>query len=55
MNFYKEEWLLALAAGNLKYAEACKHIYRKKVIESLKRPYKMYIEKLKQFPMIYLN
>jgi len=53
--FYYREWKEAEVSGNVKYANACKDKYRDIVIESLKKPYNMYIQELKQFPMIYLN
>ncbi len=53
--FYYIEWHEAEKEGNKQYACDCKEIYRQLVMASLKKPYNLYIEKLKQYPMIYLN
>lgn len=55
MEKLKLKWKLAEKEGNLKYAKACKEKYREAVMESLKKPYKQFEERLKMFPMISLN
>ncbi len=54
-DFYYREWHYAMKDGNIKYANACKEKYVQIVKASFKKPYNLYIEKLKQYPMIYLN
>ena len=55
IEFYRYEWKVAEKEGNTAYAENCKEQYRLLVMESLKRPYKQHIEKLKAYPPIWLN
>ena len=55
IEFYRNEWKIAEKEGNTEYAENCKKQYRLLVMESLKRPYKQYVEKLKEYPPIWLN
>ncbi len=53
--FYYREWKTAEKDGNIRYAESCKIAYRNIVIELLKKPYNYFNEKLKQYPIIYIN
>lgn len=53
--YYYIEWKTAEMDGNLRIAEYYKEMYRKTVMDSLDKPYRWYIKKLKQFPTIYLN
>lgn len=54
-SYWYEEWQHAKRYGKIRWAATCKNMYKEIVIESLKKPYNMYFECLKQFPMIYLN
>ncbi len=54
-DFYWSEWHKAIEEGNYVYAADCKEKYRELVMENRKAPYKLYIEKLKAYPPIYLN
>lgn len=53
--FYHDEWKNAKKEGNYQYAEWCKEKYREIIMNSLKRPYKKYVPKLKAFPPLWLN
>jgi hypothetical protein len=52
---YYNQWMDAREDGNLEYAEACKQKFRELVMKELEAPFKIYIEKLKAYPPIYLN
>ena len=54
-NYWYEEWQEAKKDGKTQWAITCKEKYKQIIIESLKKPYNLYIEKLKQYPMFYLN
>lgn len=53
--FWKHEMYDAEKSGNIGYAKACKEKYRDIIMKSLIKPYHLYIDKLKSFPMIILN
>jgi len=55
IDFYRIEWKLAEKRGDIEYSNTCKEMFRMLLMESLKRPYRQYEEKLKQFPMLSLN
>ncbi len=53
--FYYEEWQNARKRGNLIYAEQCKSKYKEIVIASIIKPYIIYDERMKQYPMLFIN
>lgn len=55
LDFYHKEWKTAEKEQNEGYALLCKEIYRELTMESMKKPYNYINDKLKMFPIIYLN
>ena len=52
--FYKQ-WKHAEKEGHEAISKVFKEKYRSIVMEELNRPYRQYVEALKQYPTIYLN
>ena len=53
--FYYTEWMIAKEEGNLIYASDCKEMYKQCVLKEIVKQHNQYIEKISQYPMLWLN
>lgn len=55
LDFYYREWKVAEKEGNIAYAEKCKQRYRELVMQKIVMPHNYFDERLKKYPLVYLN